>query len=314
MTPWVSEATLPQPIGLVDNRGHEDSTVLDGSFDDRVRVLDEQVEPHRCPAEGLRTQVGRLRRLFRDPEPSLADRQFGNDPPIRVGVPVDLLGAECLRVERDGFVSSSHGENSSDQVFEHESTDSFAEFLPQRGTFQRGVKPRRPRPADGTLLTVTTPAHYGAPAHADPSGLWFGVDSPAWLFQRLAQSKHSVVQPRGNAGSLAYPYAHGLLCRQRGFDRFNSNALDPTHDVIALSAPVTTTWSPPGAVASKSRSLHQLFGHHGHLAAVVGNHIQDAPADWDIEAIGGTCSGKEIDLSVPESRRHRLTGTDNGRP
>ena len=37
----------------------------------------------------------------------------------------------------------------------------------------------------------------------------------------------------GNNGSPAYPYANGLLCWQRGFDRSNSNALDPTHDVIA---------------------------------------------------------------------------------
>ncbi len=62
-----------------------------------------------------------------------------------------------------------------------------------------------------------------------------------------------------------------------------------------------------------ARSRHQRFGHDGYLAAVVGDHVQDAPANWDIEVIGGTCSGKEVDLWVPESRRHRLTGTDNGR-
>ena len=47
---------------------------------------------------------------------------------------------------------------------------------------------------------MTTLAHYGAPAHADPSGLWFhrllGRILRRELFQPLAQSKHSVVQPR----------------------------------------------------------------------------------------------------------------------
>ena len=63
------------------------------------------------------------------------------------------------------------------------------------------------------------------------------VDAETWTegFTDAVRVKIKLVAADaiGNNGSPAYPYANGLLCWQRGFYCSNSNALDPTHDVIA---------------------------------------------------------------------------------
>jgi hypothetical protein len=65
----------------------------------RVGLGDEQVDPDGGSVQRLQAEVRRFGRLICDAKPAVAHGHFCDDPPVRIGTPVDLLSAERPLVE-----------------------------------------------------------------------------------------------------------------------------------------------------------------------------------------------------------------------
>jgi hypothetical protein len=97
----IGDPALPKAVGLIDDRKDLARARTNSVGCGGIRVIDDEVDPHRRPIERFRAQVERFRVLVDDEEPQPIDRQLGDHVPGRRRESLLFDSVECVAIEVD---------------------------------------------------------------------------------------------------------------------------------------------------------------------------------------------------------------------